>query len=200
MSQLPSSLDGLSHTTPVQPEGLRGGAVSPELRERAGTDEARATDPIAGGLSAPQPQAPPAAAAGTFAGVSVRPAGSRYGDADLCPGGSMQGGMVMDAAALERMMGPCGRGGASAADQFSRYDPMFPGQPRPGLPPPPQQQQPWGPSYGPGPGRAFPGEPDSDNFMPPQGGPFQPFGGPGGGQFGPGGGGFGPGPGPSGFC
>lgn len=136
----------------------------------------------------------PAAAAPTpsaFANVQLRPDGQRYGDADLRPGGSLEGsgGMLMNERNFPgSVVG--GRGdlyeqpGVGAASDYARFDPMFPGQLRPG--------RGGGGRGGFGVGAPrMPGEPDDDNFFPPGGRPGEAFGGPGGGQFGPGQGGFG---------
>lgn len=155
-----------------------------------GTEAAPAPAQVASQLPSAGPdRVDPPPLPATFAGVALRPPGSRYGDGDLVPGGSLDGGMSMGPAGVRRMVEPGGYGhGTGRPEDHIRFDPIFPGQPRPGLPSH-QPRQPWNPH---GPGSVFPGEPDPDHFTPFQGGPNQPFGGPGGGQFGPGyGGGFG---------
>ncbi|KAK7197901.1 hypothetical protein NESM_000744500 [Novymonas esmeraldas] len=124
------------------------------------------------------------APASSFADVELRPAGQRYGDADLVPGGGLGGGMMMGERSFGRPGMPSGlprtpgddRPRFGPADGYARFDPIFPGQMPPG-------------GVGPG-GRGpraprLPGEPDNDLFAPPLGRPGEPFGGPGGGQFGP---------------
>ncbi|KAG5464908.1 hypothetical protein LSCM4_00355 [Leishmania orientalis] len=143
--------------------------------------------------------APAAAPSSSFANVQMRPEGQRYGDADLVPGGSLSGngGMMMNernfrGPGLSSAPSPApgdGQPGFGSADGYARFDPMFPGQMPPG-------RGRGGLGVGGGRGRGaprLPGEPDNDLFLPPQGGPGEPFGGPGGGQFGPrlGGGGSG---------
>ncbi|KPI87371.1 hypothetical protein ABL78_3559 [Leptomonas seymouri] len=143
-----------------------------------------------------------------FASIRLRPEGQRYGDADLVPGGSLEGngGMLMNERNFPRpgmgvqedphAMPGDGRGGlfglpaTGSANDYARFDPMFPGQ-----------MPPWGRGGRGGPiggwrggvvpAPHMPGEPDDDNFFPPGGRPGEPFGGPGGGQFGPCQGGFG---------
>ncbi|KPA81318.1 hypothetical protein ABB37_03718 [Leptomonas pyrrhocoris] len=150
-------------------------------------------------LDAPPAAPASASSASGFAGVQLRPDGQRYGDADLVPGGSLEGsgGMLMN----ERNFPVPGRGlqegpsaahrdGFGTADGYARFDPMFPGQV------PVEGRGGRGGSFGGGrggPGSAprMPGEPDDDIFLPPGGRPGEPFGGPGGGQFGPRQGGFG---------
>ncbi|CAD2212850.1 hypothetical protein ADEAN_000026200 [Angomonas deanei] len=114
----------------------------------------------------------------SFSNVTLRPPGERYGEADLLPGGSLGtgGGMLLNERNFRETFDPQGRPQGDVVDGYARYDPMFPGETRPGLGGGPPMR----PQRG-----VFPGEPDNDLFLPPQGGPRQPFGGPGGGQFGP---------------
>lgn len=106
---------------------------------------------------------------GGFAGIAPRPAGQRYGDGDLVPGGDVRGGGML--------MGPPIITTPPTAEGFARYDVIFPGS---NLPRQPHFLQPPGAAPSP-----FPGEPDPDHLLPLQGGPHDPFGGPGHGQFGP---------------
>ncbi|CAJ1038194.1 hypothetical protein NXY56_007925 [Leishmania guyanensis] len=152
--------------------------------------ERGAPDPSAvpGGV---QRVAPAAAPTSSFANVQIRPEGQRYGDADLVPGGSLSGngGMVMNERNFRGPGMPCASPPAPgeresdfrSADGYARFDPIFPGQMPPG-----RLRGGLGGGGRVGQGAPLqPGEPDNDLFLPPQGGPSDPFGGPGGGQFGP---------------
>ncbi|RNF02006.1 uncharacterized protein Tco025E_08476 [Trypanosoma conorhini] len=107
--------------------------------------------------AAPCPPGPQGVTRPMFAGTGPRPPGFRYGEGDLVPGGSLSpggipgGGMMLDPSAFH------GSGVMPA-----RYDPMFPGDVPDGRG-----------LRGPGGGRAFPGEPDPDNFTPPGGPAFR---------------------------
>lgn len=135
--------------------------------------------------------APASAPTSSFANIQIRPEGQRYGDADLVPGGSLSGngGMLMNERNFRGpgmphvpLRGPGeGRPDLGSADGYARFDPIFPGQMPPGRG---RGRFGVGGSWGQG-APNLPGEPDNDLFLPPQGGPGEPFGGPGGGQFGP---------------
>jgi hypothetical protein len=168
--------------------------------------------------AAPPPSITPAPASSTggFANVQLRPEGQRYGDADLVPGGSLEGsgGVLMNERNFPRLGGettgmqenpygmPGGGGGGGggrgwggqprfgdSADGYARFVPLLPGQ----MPPGGRRGGFFGGGGRGGFGSAprLPGEPDDDNFFPPGGRPGETFGGPGGGQFGPGQSGFG---------
>lgn len=140
-------------------------------------------DPMAGGEPSQVGRTVPPAST-SFAQVSMRPEGCRYGDGDLIPGGSLQASSAM--LANEHTFPPRDASGGRRpldAAPFARYDPIFPGST-------PQggglgRRAPFGAPL-------MPGEPDDDNLHPLQGRPWEAFGGPGSGQFGPRQGGWGP--------